>query len=346
MKINPFLTNYHKTLVVDVDDTISVTTTHDWENATPMWETINKLNKLHDEGWTVILMTARGQVSCEGDFQKADEKYREKMEAWLHRHGVKYDMLSFEKYLGAYYIDDKSMTPEQFIELDIRRIETGWSGAEVEKRGNRVYKTWKDSLNAAKWYDKAAPLINVPIVYNVIGNTIAMEFLEDNGKRFKISEVVEMIEIMSMYKTYVPFKHYVTKIEDHCLFNNNFFKILDYLDFRKEFEETYNTFCHGDFSLENLIQTDKGLYLIDPIWDENNWSSYILDISKMLHSYRKYNRMFEYEVFLRTWIKKGLDEKLLKIFEVTQWIRVIKYVTDEKLKQEYTELTNSLIKSL
>lgn len=349
MKINPFLNNYHRTLIVDVDDTISVTTTHDWQNATPIWETINKLNKLHDEGWTIILMTARGQVSCNGDFELADKKYRASMEDWLQRHGVKYDLLSFEKYLAAYYIDDKSLMPEEFVNLDIRKIETGWSGAEVEKRGNRVYKTWGDSLNAAKWYNMAAPLINVPIVYNVIGNTIALEYLDDNGQRFKISEVVEMIDIMSLYKTYVPFDKYVMKIQDHCKVNNKFHKILEHLKFgdnTKLFEKTYGTFCHGDFSLENLIQTDKGLYLIDPLWNENDWSSYLLDISKMLHSYRKYNRMFEYEVFLNTWVKKGLSEKVLKIFEASQWVRVIKYIPDPKIKAEYTEITNDLINKL
>ena len=139
------------------------------------------------------------------------------------------------------------------------------------------------------------------------------------------------------------------KIEDHCKANKNFYKILDHLKFDVRtlmFEKTYSTFCHGDFSLENLIQTNKGLYLIDPIWNENEWSSYILDISKMLHSYRKYNRMFEYEVFLNTWVKKGLSEKMLKVFEASQWVRVIKYIPDPKIKAEYTEITNDLINKL
>jgi hypothetical protein len=71
-------------------------------------------------------------------------------------------------------VDDKSLTPEEFHELDIREIKTGWSGAIVEKRGDRIYKTNPDSLDAAKWYAMASPLVNVPIIYNVIGNTIAM----------------------------------------------------------------------------------------------------------------------------------------------------------------------------
>ena len=86
--------------------------------------------------------------------------------------------------------------------------------------------------------------------------------------------------------------------------------------------------------------------MIDPIWNENNWSSYLLDISKMLHSYRKYNKMFEYEVFLTYYTKnngESLDENALKILEVTQFIRVLKYIKNPKLKEEIYSLTKNLL---
>lgn len=345
MKQNPYRGSYFKTIVCDIDDTLSISTTHDWQNAEPMWQTINKLNKLYDQGWTIILMTARGQISCNGDFERADEKYREGMEAWLSRHGVKYHMLSFEKYLAAYYVDDKSMTPEQFHTLDIRTIQTGWSGAIVEKRGDRIYKTHHDSLNAAKWYNMASPLVNVPIVHNVIGNTIALQYLNETGNRFKISELNQIIDTFSMYKTYVPFSQYIERMKSHCETNNMFWGIIPLLQRNQHQFNKHNTFCHGDMSLQNLIQTDKGLYLIDPIWNESNWSSYLLDISKMLHSYRKYNRMFEYEVFINTWIKKevGAYYGLLVLLQASQFVRVVKYVKNEEEKQRMIDIANQLI---
>jgi len=344
MKINPFLNNYWRTIVCDIDDTISVSTTHDWENANPVWDVIDKINKLYDEGWTIILMTARGQVSCNGDFQKADEKYRSKMEAWLKKYGVKYHMLSFEKYLASYYIDDKSLLPESFVDLDIREITNGWSGAKIEKRGDRIYKTNENSLDAAKCYSMASPIVNVPIVYNVIGNTIALEFLNDNGQKFKMDDVIDMIENFSMIETYVPFSNYIERLKDHVKFNikeNNLdlTYLLDYLNDYASIYTKHNTFCHGDFSLENLINTDKGLYLIDPIWGENLWSSYLLDISKLLHSYRKYNRMFEYELFIKKCINKfNVSKKLLQILELSQFVRVLKYINDETIKQDIIKI--------
>ena len=63
----------------------------------------------------------------------------------------------------------------------------------------------------------------------------------------------------------------------------------------------------------------------------------------MLHSYRKYNRMFEYEVFLNTWIKRGEDEYILRLLEVTQWIRVVKYIPDPIVKKDILEKTKLLL---
>jgi len=346
MKINPYLKNYAKTIICDIDDTLSTTTTHDWEFAEPIYPTINKLNKLYDMGWTIILITARGQVSCNGDFAKADEKYRTKIEEWLKKNGVKYHMLSFEKYLGAYYVDDKSLLPHEFAELDIREIKTGLSGAIVEKRGDRIYKTHKDSLNSAKWYSMAAPLINVPIVYNVIGDTIALEYLKDNGKKIKISDIVEIIDTFAMFPSHVPFKVYIDRIKSHCEFNNDFFEVIKMLEDNYQIFDNQRTFCHGDLSIENMIQTDKGLHLIDPIWDVNNYSSYLLDIAKLMHSYRKYNRMFEYEVFVGNWVKRGIDRKSLLILEITQWIRVVKYLNTEEDRLFFTNTIKELLKDL
>lgn len=347
MKKNPYLQEYHRTIVCDVDDTISSSTDHIWENAIPIQNTIDKINKLYDAGWIIILLTARGQLSCNGDCEVADSKYRDKMEAWLNKNGVKYHFLSFEKYLAAFYIDDKAMTPEEFYDLDIREIKSGWSGAKVEKRGDKIYKTHIDSIDAAKWYSMAAPIINTPIVYSVIGNTISLEYLHESGRKFKIDELNDIINKFSMYKTHVTFDTYIEKIKDHCVVNDMFHEIIPELESRKSYFNNFRTFMHGDLSLENIIDTNNGLFLIDPIYNTNIWSSYLLDISKMLHSYRKYNRMFEYNVFLNTWLRNkdhNIDGSMIKLLEITQFIRVLKYCKNVETKETLINTTNYLIK--
>ena len=59
------INNYEfKTFVIDIDDTISTTINRDFVNSIPNIEVINKINSLYDNGWTIILFTARGAKSC------------------------------------------------------------------------------------------------------------------------------------------------------------------------------------------------------------------------------------------------------------------------------------------
>lgn len=334
---------YDRRLIVDYDDTISITTTRDWTNAEPIWPVINKVNTLYDKGWEVWIVTARGQLSCKGDWEAADKKYREGITKWLNKYGVKFHELRFEKYLASYYIDDKALLPEDFVDLEFKEIKTGWSGAGVEKRGNRIFKTHHDSLEAARWYKMAAPLVNVPIVHSMIGETLCLEFIEDNGQYFKLDEVNSAINKFKLYKTPQCYHKYIDRVNKHIDHNDMFHKIKPFLYNIDVVCNKRSSFMHGDLSLENVIQSDRGLYFIDPIYSEDGWSSYLLDISKMLHSFRKYNRMFEYEVFMNMWVEAGEDRATLEILEITQWIRVIKYIPDEELKTEYTILTNKLI---
>lgn len=338
---------YDKRLIVDYDDTISITTTRDWENAEPIWPVINKMNSLYEKGWEVWIVTARGQLSCKGDWDKADKKYREGIIKWLDKHGVKFHELKFEKYLASYYIDDKALLPEDFVDLEFKDIKSGWSGAKVEKRGDRIFKTHHDSLDAANWYKMAAPLVNVPIVYSMIGETLSLEFIEDNGQYFKLDDVNNNIDKFKMYKTPKYYEKYIERVNTHIRYNNLFDNFKPYLygiDIVKYCDDR-STFMHGDLSLENVIQSDRGLFLIDPIYNEDQWSSYLLDISKMLHSFRKYNRMFEYEVFMNMWIDKGEDERILRILEITQWIRIYKYAPEEQ-RESIKTITNELIENL
>ena len=200
----------------------------------------------------------------------------------------------------------------------------------------------------------ASPLVNVPQVHSMIGQTLSLEYLEDNGHNFKIDDVNDAIIKFSLYRTKELFYKYIERMANHCVINqnsdgtNDFVEIVSLIheDNVVKYCDKHSTFMHGDLSVENIIQTDKGMFLIDPIYKEDQWSSYLLDISKMMHSYRKYNRMFEYEVFLNGWLREGLDEYILRLLEVSQWIRVLKYILDPELKEEYEQKTKLLLKEV
>lgn len=182
--------HHSTTVIVDFDDTLAITLNRDWENAKPNQPLIDKLVQLKGSGWTVHVVTARGQLSCKGDSDAADKKYRTQIEKWLDTHGVPYDSLSFQKKLGAYYIDDKGITPEDFIERVSRvPLKGGWSGATVvrDMHTNTVLKTAKNTANAVLWYNGAEQNMGgkfyVPKIHTVIGDTIRMEYIEDHSKK-------------------------------------------------------------------------------------------------------------------------------------------------------------------
>lgn len=107
-----------KSIVFDVDLTILEAINRDYENAIPFPDMISKINKLHDEGWTIILYTARGQLSKNGNMIRIEKENRPVLEKWLKDHDVHYDYLLFNKPFASFYVDDKALRPSEFLSLE------------------------------------------------------------------------------------------------------------------------------------------------------------------------------------------------------------------------------------
>lgn len=342
---------HEKRIVIDFDDTISIAFDRGWENASPNMDVVNKINLLYDKGWEIMILTARGQLSCQGNVKAADKKYRSTIESWLGKHGVKYHDLSFNKSLAAYYVDDKALSPEEFANMSITDIKTGWSGADIQKRDDRIYKTHKNSLNAAKWYSVASSMVDVPKVHSFIGQTICMEYLQSNGRAFKIDDITEAIINFSYATCPGDFGTYLEKICWHCNDHGKYHEIIDILKQHEDYFNELTSFMHGDLSIENIIVTDNGTYLIDPLWDPEYYSSFLLDISKMMCSLRLHKRMFEYDYFkvkCRTkfvgwpWV---FNEKALSALELSHFIRMLKYAP-ENIKGEIIDNIEYLLNQI
>lgn len=116
---NTYYEKYAKTIVMDIDDTISFANTYNdvgaYSEAIPNTELISVMQKLASQGYKFILHTARGWISCKEDVRAAESKYRKQIEAWLQKYHVPYDKLLFGKPYGIWYVDDKSLRPEEFI---------------------------------------------------------------------------------------------------------------------------------------------------------------------------------------------------------------------------------------
>ena len=281
-------------LIVDVDDTILVTTVkRDYYNSTPIPRMIKKLNDLFDAGFEIVYFTARGQISKEGDLARIEEEVRPDLEDWMDRHGVKRTELIMGKPYGDYYIDDKAMTPETFLETEFDSQLEGRSGAALTRAGEEVVKTCDNAEMQTRWLKMARQLsLPVPRVLSASPEGYRMQFIKGDPawKSLRSNTVVRMVSYIEFMKG-VPalpefrgsFDSYVQrsvrmlpedlrgrvvsvsqKWEDHC--------------------DTQSSFCHGDLTLDNVIDSPTGPVLIDPSIQKDIWSSYLIDVGRMLQS--------------------------------------------------------------
>jgi capsule biosynthesis phosphatase len=346
---------YERRVVVDLDDTISYTLNRNWDNAEPIQPTIDKINQLYDMGWEVYIVTARGQLSCNGDSMAADKKYRTQIEAWLKKHNIRYTMLSFNKFLAAYYVDDKMLSPEAFARLDIEVLRQGQSGAVVERRGDRVFKTGDRVKDEAAWYLTAQSIMPeyLPEIYSFVGSTLCLEYVHNVQPRLidsgHICAIRDFLNRMSRYTS--PSTSSISTMLERIKKHIDSWTVYGFIqqdgDLLYDAVESMvssisdwdslRTFSHGDLSLDNVLWTNNGIKVIDPIFDPNCYSSIVFDAGKMLHSLRRQNRMQTFAEALpimsdfvssRFTLGKLISTKILHIAEIIQWIRIIKYISD------------------
>lgn len=334
--------SYERRIVCDLDDTISITTTRDWENAEPIIPVIEKIRDLYSKGWEIWIVTARGQLSCNGDIVAAEKKYGEMIKSWLEKHNVPYHKLSFQKVLGAYYVDDKAMTPEEFSNLEIEELK-GNSGAILYRQGQRVFKTEDNALNTATWYKLMTPFVRVPKLHSVIGKTLCMDFIERDTSYdlpFRDASYIEntLFKFDQMpSESNQKFSSYINRIENHLeyspvlrdIISDSIF--LQLKSFEVLMDSELKSFCHGDFTLDNMIMDKQGnTFLIDPIFKPAElYQSWVLDLAKFMHSCRRHKQMFLHRYLMKSFFVNGVD---LILFELCEWIRIYKYMDTPDLK--------------
>lgn len=95
-----------KIIYVDVDETICYTpTSREYKNAEPILENIAKINKLYDEGNTIVYWTARGSKKQINWYTLT----KQQLDNW----GAKYNELRVDKPYYDLFIDDKTLRIEE-----------------------------------------------------------------------------------------------------------------------------------------------------------------------------------------------------------------------------------------
>ncbi len=95
-------------IYVDIDETICESPEdRDYTKARPIKERIEKINKLFDEGNTIVYWTARGTMTGIDWYQVTQKQF----DIW----GVKYHDLKMGKPAYDLFIDDKNIKSETFF---------------------------------------------------------------------------------------------------------------------------------------------------------------------------------------------------------------------------------------
>lgn len=272
-------------IVFDLDDTISVHRNRDYANATPVCGVIEKMRRIRSEmpEVQIVILTARGMASCNGDANLAEAKNRPVLEEWLARNGVPYDEIIFGKPLGDAYVDDKAVSAEEFSSWGCARLHGGFSGNPVTRVGTIVVKQCPNAQDVADWYTLAHAYggSGLPVSFpKLISHQLGKLYLRyEEGVPLSDMDADAIVRggyldtVREAVLRFGEFKHetrndvdsYFRYIEGRCaeigVEADRFVKPL--FPFREMLEE--RTFHHGDFSTMNLIRRNDGsLCAIDP----------------------------------------------------------------------------------
>jgi hypothetical protein len=300
----------NKTIVFDLDDTISFCHDRDWVNAKPNIDLIRRINKLYNEGWFIHIHSSRGQLS--------GIDYTDQVMEWLESNGVLFHKLEFGKPLAMLYVDDKAISVDDFMGIELEELPGGWSGNTVLRIGNKIFKKDSNIQATVAWYKSAARFYNVPEVLSVIGDQLVLRYIKPSDKKTKatfdelvfIAKSFEAIEPINKYK----WKHYIDRIAQHCdwLFLNKKDEYHAVIKLLENMQQPKHTFCHGDLTPDNTVVDRKGyVNLIDPL--NVTYSSFELDIAK-----------------LNSWaLRNNENDIVVNTLVVSETIRTLKYAPDE-----------------
>jgi capsule biosynthesis phosphatase len=120
------MVNKDPKLIVDIDNTITIhKSSKDYAEKSANLEVIQKLHEYRNNGFEIILFTARNMYTHQGDLSKINAITAPVLIDWLAKHNVPYDGLIFGKPWcgeGGFYIDDKAIRPSEFIGLSYEEI--------------------------------------------------------------------------------------------------------------------------------------------------------------------------------------------------------------------------------
>lgn len=116
-----------KKLIVDLDGTLTMADTPDYRNVLPRVDVIEQLRIYKDDGFEIVIFTARNMRTFDGNVGKINVHTLPIITEWLDTHQVPYDEIIVGKpWCGksGFYIDDRAIRPSEFATLSPDELST------------------------------------------------------------------------------------------------------------------------------------------------------------------------------------------------------------------------------
>jgi len=122
--------NTAKVIAFDIDDTLvsrpselSHLGKFKYLHCTPLQDNINICNSLYDAGHTIILYTARGMTSFNGDVMRVYAELYDMTEKQMNEFGIKFHKLVLGKINYNLLIDDKAINTDELSYQNLRNYD-------------------------------------------------------------------------------------------------------------------------------------------------------------------------------------------------------------------------------
>lgn len=114
-----------KKIVIDLDDTISITHKGDYDNSIPINNVVDKLREYKDKGYDIVVYSSRNMRTYNNNIGEINVHTLPKIITFLHKYNIPYDQIFLGKpWAGfdGFYVDDKCIRPSEFINLSENEI--------------------------------------------------------------------------------------------------------------------------------------------------------------------------------------------------------------------------------
>lgn len=116
-----------KVIVMDIDGTLCEIKSKEqsYLDVIPKFNILEKLNKMKQEGFYIILYTSRQMRTYDGNIGKINANTGKILFQWLEKYNIPFDEIYFGKpWCGknGFYVDDKAIRPSEFAKLSYNEI--------------------------------------------------------------------------------------------------------------------------------------------------------------------------------------------------------------------------------